>query len=247
MRNIWTIARREYKLFFISPIAYVVAFLFLFVLGLFFSLNMYGAIRQLFMGQSSAPDVQIITGPMITLLLFTVPAVTMRTIAEEQRSGTLELLLTAPVRDWELIAGKWLGTFLFMASLLLMTGVFPLALNLMVKPGIDLGLTAANYLGLLLLVSNMLAIGIAVSALFANQIAAFFIGLGAVLTLWLLNNVSQYVTGVWKTIVDALDLIAHFLSFYRGIIDLKDVVYFISMTFLFLFIGSALIEMRRWR
>jgi len=83
--------------------------------------------------------------------------------------------------------------------------------------------------------------------LFANQIAAFFIGLGAVLTLWLLNNVSQYVTGVWKTIVDALDLIAHFLSFYRGIIDLKDVVYFISMTFLFLFIGSALIEMRRWR
>ncbi len=246
MRNIWTIARREYKLFFISPIAYVVAFLFMLVLGLFFSLTMYGSISQMAYSPT-APSPQMVISPMVTILLFTIPAVTMRTIAEEQRSGTMELLLTAPVRDWELVLGKWLGSFLFMASLLLLTGVFPLVLNFMVKPGIDFGPVIAGYLGLLLLSSSMLAIGVMVSALFANQIAAFFISLGVVLALWLSNQFTSYVQGFWKTLLDFLDIITHFVSFYRGTIALKDVVFFISLTALFLFFGTALVEWRRWR
>jgi len=111
MRNIWTIARREYKLYFTSPVAYVVAFLFMVILGWFFYSEMRGAILQAAY-QAYAPSVQIIISPMVTLLLFTMPAITMRLLAEEARMGTLELMLTAPVKDWELVIGKWLGGFL---------------------------------------------------------------------------------------------------------------------------------------
>src|SRR5512136_154485 len=139
MRNVWIIARREYKLFFISPIAYAVAFLFMIALGGLFYSGLLEAINYS-MYQAYAPTVQIITSPMVMLLLFVMPAITMRSIAEETRMGTMELLLTAPVKDWELVVGKWLGAFLFMLSLLVLTWVFPIAMNFMVNPGIDQGM-----------------------------------------------------------------------------------------------------------
>ncbi len=155
MRNIWTIARREYKLYFISPVAYVVAFLFMAILGFFFYRAMGDAIQQA-LYQSYAPTVQVLVSPMVTLLLFTMPAITMRLLAEEARMGTLELMLTAPVKDWELVIGKWLGGFLFMLTLLVATWVFPIALNIIVEPGIDQGLLLTNYLGLVLMVASLL-------------------------------------------------------------------------------------------
>ncbi|NIP43349.1 MAG: ABC transporter permease subunit, partial [Aliifodinibius sp.] len=121
MRNIWTIASREYQLYFSTPMAYMVAFLYLLVLGILFYTNLLGAVLQ-----QVAPGIQIIIGPMVTLLLFATPAVTMRLIAAEHSSGTIELLLTAPVRDWEMVVGKWLGGFLFMMTLLAVTLLYPL-------------------------------------------------------------------------------------------------------------------------
>jgi ABC-2 type transport system permease protein len=176
MRNIWTIASREYKLYFNSPIAYAVIFLFMIILGILFYANLNVAIMQAAY-QPYVPGVEIFVNQMmLILLLIAVPAITMRLISEEQRMGTLELLLTAPVKDWELILGKWLGSFLFMLTLLAITWIYPIILNVLVDPGIDQGQLVAAYLGLVLIVASLTAIGVAISSFFSNQIAAFIVG-----------------------------------------------------------------------
>jgi ABC-2 type transport system permease protein len=158
MRNIWVIARREYKLYFATPAAYLVAFMLLLILGVIFYANIINA--QL---QQVAPGVEVVLGPMVTLLLFATPAITMHLIAEEQRMGTIELLLTAPVRDYELVIGKWLGGFLFLLTILAVTWVYPIILNLIVDPGIDQGPLVSGYFGVVLICSALVAIGVAVS------------------------------------------------------------------------------------
>jgi ABC-2 type transport system permease protein len=246
MRNIWTIARREYKLYFISPVAYVVAFLFLLILGWFFYSAMRSALYQAAF-QPYAPEVQVVISPMVTLLLFTMPAITMRLLSEEARMGTLELLLTAPVKDWELIIGKWLGGFLFMLTLLAATWVFPIALNFMVEPGIDQGVLISGYLGLILMVASLVAIGVGVSSLFSNQIAAFFVSLAIVLVFWLVRPESSTTGGVGQEIMTYMNFIDHYLNFYRGTIDTSDIIYYLSLTSIGIFIGSISLEIRRWR
>lgn len=246
MRNIWTIARREYKLYFVSPIAYVVAFLFMLILGWFFYSGMRGAILQAAY-QAYAPSVQIIISPIVTLLLFTMPAITMRLLAEEARMGTLELMLTAPIKDWELVIGKWLGGFLFMLTLLAITWIFPIALNFLVEPGIDQGPLVTGYLGLFLMVASLVGLGVGISSLFTNQIAAFFVSLAIVLLFWLVSPSSSTAGGLGTEVLNYLNFIDHYLNFYRGIIDLSDVLYYLSLTAIGLFLGTVSIEIRRWR
>lgn len=246
MRNIWTIARREYKLYFNSPVAYVVAFLFLLIMGWFFFSGMRSAIIQATY-QPYAPGIQMIISPMVTLLLFTMPAITMRLLSEEARMGTLELLLTAPVKDWELVIGKWLGGFLFMLTLLAVTWIFPIALHLMVEPGIDQGTLVAGYLGLVLMVSSLVALGVGISALFTNQIVAFFVSLVVVLLVWLVRPDASGGGGLGAEIMTYMNFIDHYLNFYRGIIDTSDVIYYLSLTGFGLFLGSVTLEIRRWR
>ena len=176
------------------------------------------------------------------------PAMTMRSIAEEMRMGTMELLLTAPIKDWELIVGKWLGAFLFMLSLLALTLLFPLVLNFLVKPGLDKGVVLTGYLGLILMVGSLVAIGIFISSLFNNQVVVFFISLAAVLLLWfVLRPLSTDTSGGGSQIVTYLNFINHFMNFYKGTIDLSDIVYYLSATSLALFLGTVSIELRRWR
>jgi ABC-2 type transport system permease protein len=243
MRNIWTIARREYKLYFSTPAAYMVAFMILLVLGVIFYANLSAAALQ-----QTAPTVEVVIGPFITLLLFGTPAITMRLIAEEQRMGTIELLLTAPVRDYEMILGKWLGGFLFMLTLIAVTWVFPLILNAMVDPGIDQGPLLSGYLGLVLISASLVAIGVAVSAFFSNQIAAFFATIGVYLILWLVSLPSQSLGAFGSSFLSYLDFSEHFYNtLYMGIIDLRDIVYYVSLTALALFLGSVVVETRRWR
>jgi len=242
MRNIWVIAEKEYKHYFISPVAYAVALAILLILGILFYANVLAAVYQQYV-----PDVQIIIGPMVTLLLFTTPAITMRSLADESKSGTLELLLTAPVRDWEVVIGKWLGGILFILTLLLITWFYPIVLNRLVSPGIDQGLMLSGYLGLFLLASACLAIGVMASSFFSNQIAAFFATLGLLLVLWMIGYPAQAM-GTGGELLRYLDMSEHFYyTFFRGVIELKDLVYYISVTSLALFIGSVSVEMRRWR
>lgn len=245
MRNIWVIAEKEYKHYFISPVAYAIAFMILLVVGILFYANIsYAAINQF------APTVTVVIGPLVSLLLFTSPAVTMRTLADEQKTGTLEILLTAPVRDWEVVVGKWLGGVLFLLTILLATWVFPIILNQVVEPGIDQGLMLANYLGIFLMGSAFLAVGVMASSFFSNQIAAFFATLGILLVLWMISVPVQALgsTSSGGDLLKYLDMSEHFYNtFYRGVIALKDIVYYLSVISLALFLGSVSVETRRWR
>ncbi|MFZ2097799.1 MAG: ABC transporter permease subunit [Anaerolineales bacterium] len=246
MRNVWIIARREYKLYFISPVAYAVAFFFMILLGWFF----YSALRDAIIQatyQAYAPGVQIVISPLVTLLLFVMPAITMRSISEEVRMGTMELLLTAPVKDWELVVGKWLGAFLFMLSLLAVTWIFPIILNLLVNPGIDQGILISGYLGLVLMVASLVAIGVFISSLFNSQVVVFLVSLAIVLVFWLVRPASSTTGGLGNQILSYLNFIDHYLNFFQGTVDLSDIVYYLSLTSLALFLGTVSVEMRRWR
>ena len=249
MRNVWTIARREYKLFFISPVAYVVAFFFMILLGYFFYKGLIDAITYSMYYQSYAPGPEIVTGQMtVILLVFAMPAITMRSIAEELRMGTMELMLTAPVRDWELIIGKWLGAFLYMLTLLAITWVFPLILNRLVTPGIDQGVLLSGYIGLVLMVASLVAIGVFISSLFSNQVVVFFVSLAAVLVMWfVLQPLGADTSSTGNQVLNYMNFIQHYINFYQGTVDLSDIVYYLSVTSLALFLGTVSIEVRRWR
>jgi ABC-2 type transport system permease protein len=243
MRNIWVIAEKEYKHFFISPIAYVMALALLLIVGILFYINILAASLQQY-----APGVEVILSPMVTLLLFMTPAITMRSIAEENKSGTMEILLTSPVRDWEVVVGKWLGGLLLMGTLLLITWFFPIVLNQMIKPGIDQGVMLTGYLGIFLLSGAFLAIGVWISSLFSNPIAAFLGTLGFSLVFWLIGLFQQASGASGDSLLTYLSLNEHFYNtFMRGIIDLKDVVYYLSVIILALFLGTMSVEARRWR
>ena len=242
MRNVWVIASKEYKHFFISPIAYVISTAILLILGILFYVNV-----QAYAAQQGAPTIQMILAPLTTIFLFTLPGITMRSLAEEQKAGTLELLLTAPVRDWEVVVGKWLGGMLFVFTLLALTGFFPIFLNQLVDPGIDQGLMISGYLGMLLLSGAFMAIGVMASSFFSNQIAAFFLTLLINLGLWLISAPADLMSSGGE-LLRYIALGDHFYdTFLRGVVDLKDIIYYVSVIALALFLGSISVETRRWR
>jgi ABC-2 type transport system permease protein len=262
MRNIWTIAKREYDHYFISPIAYVVAFLILLTTGGIFVYSLSYYTQSAFQSFGGAPDITPITGSFGFLLVLTIPAITMRLIADEARMGTLELLLTAPVRDFELIAGKWLGGLLFILSILAITLIYPIILNgivigsvtilpPLVIPGIDRQLMLSAYLGVILAAAAFLALGVGISAIFTNQIAAFFVTLIAFVILWWLFGFPSSVLQPGTTgqmLFQYLDMKTHFYNaFGTGSIAISDFLYFLSLTAIGLFIGTTAVEVRRWR
>jgi ABC-2 type transport system permease protein len=261
MRNIWTIAKREYDHYFISPVAYVVAFLLLLTTGVLFIYYLSIYIQNAFQSFGEVPDISPIIGSFGFLLVLTIPALTMRLIADEARMGTLELLLTAPVRDFELVTGKWLGGFLFILSILAVTLIYPIILNgiafgkvtilpPMVTPGIDRWLMLSSYIGVILVAAAFLALGVGISAIFTNQIAAFFVTLITFIILWWLigfpANVLQ--PGGAQQLFQFLDMKTHFFNaFNAGNIAVIDIFYFLSLIALGLFIGTTAVEVRRWR
>ena len=247
MRNIWTISKREYKIYFSSPLAYIVMLIIFAVIGGIFALNIINLTSNPF-GMNQAPDATIVTGPMAFMLVFSAPALTMRLLADEQRMGTLELMLTAPVRDWELVVGKWFGSFLFVLTIIGFSLVFPLILNGMIDPGLDQQLMLSSYLGIILISAAFLSIGVSISAMFSNQFAAFFLSMGVLVILWFLIGIPAQIFFTGGEIFDYLNMNARFYgSLNRGVINLSDIVYFLSITALGLFIGTVSIETRRWR
>jgi ABC-2 type transport system permease protein len=249
MRNIWTIAKREYDNYFNGSLAYVVAFVILGIIGIIFSIIMFGASQQSsFGGPGSAPTVDQFTNWFVILLIFFSPAVTMRLLSDEARMGTLELLLTAPVRDFELVAGKWLGAFMFVFTLAMATLIFPIILNNFVEPGIDMKWLLSSYLGVILVSSALIALGVGISAIFTNQFAAFFVTFALFFSLWILVGVPANFLEKGADVFKYLSLSTHFFdTMNSGTINLGDVVYFISLTAVGLFVGTTAIEIRRWR
>ena len=243
MRNVWIVARREFRHYFVSPIAYAVALFLFVVLGILFYVNISFGLQT---GQFT-PDGRLVMGPMVTLLLLTVPFLTMRLIAEESATGTIELLLTAPIRDWELVLGKWLGAMGFIGLLLALTWIYPVLLHRMTTPGIDQGVLVAAYLGVFLMVGAIVAIGVMVSAFFRNSLAAGFTTLALILILWVIGGLASGASGS-SEIVRFLSFGDHlFDNLFQGVVDLGDVLYYVSLTVLSLFVGSQVVESRRWR
>lgn len=249
MRNIWTITRREYRHYFISPIAYIVALLILLVTGIYFVLILRSASSTSYYGSVTPPTTGDILGLFPFMLLFAAPALTMRLLADEHRSGTLELLLTSPIKDGELIIGKWLGSFLFLLTIFAITLLFPIILNFwLVTPGIDQLLMLSNYLGIALVAAAFLAIGTAISSLFRNQFAALFATLVALFFMWYLIGWPAYVMQGSGEVFTYLSMSSHYYNgFLTGAVSLSDIIYYVSIVVVNLVIGTTAIEMRRWQ
>lgn len=236
MRNALAIAGRELQAYFVSPIAYVVTAAFLLVSGYLFAaillLSQEATLRYLF-------------GNLTTILLFVAPLLTMRLLAEEQRSGTLELLLTSPVQDWEVVLGKWLASLGLFAGIMLLTGYYPLLLWRYGNP--DWGPVLTGYGGVLLLGGALLSLGTLTSALTSNQIVAAVLGVGLSILAWLIDALSQFTGSPISGVFDYLSLSTHFYDFLRGIVDTKDIVYYVSVIVVALFLATRVLETRRWR
>lgn len=248
MRTIWTIAKREYDNYFSSPLAYVVMFSILLPLGIFFAVILYVSAQQAFFGGGGAPDTLQINWLFVFLMVFLAPALTMRLISDEARMGTLELMLTAPVKDFELVAGKWLGAMLFILTTALITLIFPIVLNNFVSPGIDWKTVLSSYIGLILVCSAMLGLGVGISAIFTNQFAAFFTTLGLFFFLWFMVALPAGYLQESGDILNYLSMSYHFSqNINQGSMTLGGITYFLSLTAIGLFVGTTAIEIRRWR
>ncbi len=254
MRNIWTIFRKELRSYFVSPIAYLLLVVFAVIFGFFFwnSLGYFvlmGMESQM-RGQPMPMNLnEQIVRPLLSNMgvigLFFIPLISMRLFAEEKRSGTIELLTTSPVRDIEVIMGKWLAAVALYAGLLLITAVNFLFLFKYGNP--DWKPLVIGYLGLLLQAGSLLAIGTFISSLTKNQIIAGAVTFGVALLLWVLEWVSSYETASWAKVLAYLSMPAHFESFGKGVLDSKDAIYYVTMIFLALFLTTRSIEALRWR
>jgi ABC-2 type transport system permease protein len=177
--------------------------------------------------------------------LFFIPMISMRLFAEEKRNGTIELLTTSPIRDVEVIVGKWLAAVVLYACLLLITAVNFLFLFKYGNP--DWKPLAIAYLGLLLQAGSLLAIGTFISTLTKNQIIAGAVTFGVCLLLWVLEWVSGYETATWAKVLAYVSVVTHFESFAKGVLDSKDAIFYVTMIFMGLFLTTRSMEALRWR
>jgi len=252
--NIWIICRKELKSYFASPVAYVLLALFAVIIGYFFyAATYYTVVRGMeaqMMGRGQPVNInEWIVSPVLmnasVIALFLIPMITMRLFAEEKRSGTIELLTTSPVHDSEIIIGKWLAAFLMFAALLAVSALNLAILFMYGNP--DWRPIAVAYLGLLLQGGALLAIGTFISTLTKNQIIAAAGGFVVCLLLWVLSWTAEFDTTTTSKIVSYLSVVSHFEPFNRGVLDLKDVVFYVSVIFFGLFLTARSMESLRWR
>lgn len=238
MRNIFIIAKKELKSYFNSAVAYVVFAMFLILSGYFFSV--------ILLVTKNASLEGALYNTTITLL-FLVPLITMKLFAEERKLGTLEILMTKPVRDFEVVLGKFLASFIFLAIMFASTGVYVFILFKYGNP--DTGPIWSGYLGLLLLGACFAALGIFASTLSENQIIAAVLSFALILLLWIVNWISGNLELSEKIneFLNYLSLAGHFDDFVKGIIDLKNVVFYVSFIAFWLFVTTKSIGVRKWR
>lgn len=246
MRNILLIASKELKSYLTSPMSYIVVCIFLLLSGLFFVLylnntNFSDTSLQGFIDPLSVFGMQ--TGGNILLLIFAI-VLTMRTLAEEKKLGTWELLLTSPVRDSDVVLGKFLGSFGIMFVMLALTLFYPLLLVIYGDP--DMGPILTSYLGLVLLGGTALSIGIFASSLTANQIVAAVVSGAILFGLWVIGIVATNTPQALQQVLSYLSISSHSAAFEAGVIDTRDIVYYVSITALFLYASIRSLEASRW-
>jgi ABC-2 type transport system permease protein len=247
--------KKEMRLFFGSPVAYVVFTFFLLISGWFFSqifLYYSDLSMRSFMQPGMAQNLNItesVMRPLFTnmsvVLLFFMPMLTMRLFAEEKKSGTIELLLTYPVRDGEVLAGKFLAAEALYVILLGLTLVYPGIITYFTR--IEWGPILTGYLGLLLTGATFLAVGVFISSLTENQIVAGFGTFGVLLALWIIGWGAESAGGNLRAVLQYLSITEHMDTFSRGLIDTKDLVYYLSAIALALFLTLRSLDSKRWR
>ena len=254
MSNVLAIAQKELKAYFASPIAYVIIGLFALVFGFFFYIGVAYFVQQSMqmMGMQGGPtqnvNEAVIRGLFLNasvILLFVLPMITMRTYSEEKRSGTIELLLTSPLTDWQIILGKFLGAMGLYATMLAVTFIHMGVLFALGNP--EWKPVATSYLGLLLMGGTFIAIGLLISSLTKNQIIAVMGTFAVVLLGWIVNWASTLAGPTGREVLDYLGITNHLEDFTRGIIDTKHVVYYVSLITFSLFLTARSVDSERWR
>ena len=254
MRNVWIICRKELRSYFASPIAYLLLALFAIVFGFFFwnvvGYFVYAGMEAQMRGSTFPLNVnEQVIRPLVSNVsvigLFLIPMITMRLFAEEKRNGTIELLVTSPIRDSEVILGKWLAAVVLYGGMLLLTALNFSWLFRYGNP--DWKPLLIAYLGLLLQAGALLAIGTFISTLTRNQIIAGAATFAVCLLLWVLEWVSGYETATYARVMAYLSVLTHFESFAKGLLSIKDAVYYLSAIVLGLFLTARSLESLRWR
>jgi len=252
VRNILAIAGKELRSYFASPIAYVIIGLFALLFGWFFyaflSFFVDESQRMMMGGGTVNVNERMIRGLLqnaAVIILFVMPMITMRTYSEEKRSGTIELLLTSPLTDVQIILGKFLGAMGLFTAMLLVTVVDVAILFLLGNP--EWRPVAAGYLGLVLLGGSFVSIGLLISSLTKNQIVAGFMTFAVFLMLWVINWLGESSGPTTRTILSFLSITDHLDDFTRGIIDTRHIVYYLSFITFGLFLTAKSVDSERWR
>ncbi len=238
MRTTLVIAWKEIKTYFTTPMAYIVALVFLALTGYYFIANILGSV----LSEASISGFVI---PSASILVLMAPILAMRLLAEEQKLGTLELLLTSPIHDWQVVVGKFLASFAFFLGTLFFTLYYVVLIFWFGNP--DTGPVLTGYLGLMLYGAATLAVGLFASSLSPNQIVAAVVGFGILLLLTVIHMTTRFVGGTAATILNQISMQTHFDDFSRGVIDLSSVVYYITVAVVFLFLAIRSLESHRWR
>ena len=240
MKNMPSIFAREIKAYFVSPIAYVALIVFIFFAGYFFAVYMNIASRD--QGEAS---MRMIFHNMSVTMLFLAPLMTMRLFAEEKRSGTIEILMTSPVTDTEVVLGKFAASLALFVIMLALTFTCPLFLVIYGNP--DVAAIAVGYLGLFLLGTAFISLGVVASSITKNQIVAALISFVMLLGLWIIGWMSTTLGSQWGNILSFVSLVEHFDDFSKGVLDTKHVVYYVSFAAFCLFLAVKSVQSAKWK
>jgi len=254
VRNVLAIAEKEIRSYFASPIAYIMIGLFSLLFGWFFYVYLMAFVQQseqmMQFGGGAGTNVNqmMIRGLFqntAVIILFVMPMITMRTYSEEKRSGTIELLLTSPLTDFEIIMGKFVGAMGLFCAMLLVTLIDVAILFRLGNP--EWRPIAAGYLGLLLMGGCFISLGLLISSLTKNQVVAGVVTFGLALFLWVISWLSSFSTGTMGTLASYLSLIDHFDDFSKGVIDTTHLAYYLSFITFGLFLTAKSVDSERWR
>lgn len=260
-RNTWAIARKELGIYFTTPIAYVLFSIFLVILSFFFIVSvmnylMYSAQAQAIaqynpqaLDQLNFTDLIFspVMGNACVVLLFIVPFLTARLIAEEKRQQTFQLLMTSPLSSWQIAVGKYVSALVLMGIAIGLTLTYPLLLNAVADGGgVEWQTAGVTYLGVFLFAAAFMSIGLFVSSLTDSQLVAGVVTFGVGLLMWVLSWAGNVTEGLAKEAIKWVSLLTHTQTFLRGMLNLGDVAYFLSLIVLGLFLTRTAIERSRW-
>lgn len=230
------ILKRELSSYFNSAVAYVVMAVYFLFSGLFFSMICI---------ENDTSSLSYVFGNMFIIILFIIPIITMKSFSEEKRQRTDQALLTSPTSLFEIVMGKFLGALILFAICSLIFVVYALVISFFTSP--DWAVVLCTVLGLLLLGSALIAIDIFISVLTESMIISAVAGMGVGLLIYMLSNLSSNITVDWiATIVKKIDFLTHYTNFTYGMLNLTDIIFFLSVTGLFLFFTARVLEKRRW-